>query len=72
MTFKDYLEECNTLAKDRPECLDLDVAYAKDDEGNGYQLVHYTPSVGYLDDGEFETENVDEEDSPTPNVVLLN
>lgn len=28
---------------------DLDCWYAKDDEGNGYQEIHYTPSIFYVD-----------------------
>ena len=29
---------------------DLECWYAKDDEGNGYQEVHYTPSKYYVDE----------------------
>ena len=33
---------------------DLEVIYSKDDEGNGYQEVHYDPSPGNFEDGEFD------------------
>ena len=34
---------------------DLDVIYAKDDEGNGYSEVYYNPSVGMYSCNEFDT-----------------
>ena len=34
---------------------DLEVIYSKDDEGNGYQEVHYDPSPGNFEDGEFDS-----------------
>jgi hypothetical protein len=27
----------------------MDVVYSRDDEGNGYDLVHYPPSIGNYD-----------------------
>ncbi len=29
---------------------DLDCWYARDDEGNGYQQIHYNPSLYYVDE----------------------
>jgi hypothetical protein len=37
-----------------PETLDMDVIYSRDDEGNGFQEVHYSPSKGFYEDMEFE------------------
>ena len=43
--------------QDRPETAELDVVTSKDDEGNGYNLVHYEPTVGHFDeDREFTEE----------------
>ena len=57
MKFKEYAENINKLLKERPEAADFDVVTSKDDEGNGYNLVHYSPSVGnYDEDGEFTAE----------------
>ena len=44
MKLREYLEALNQLVKDNPQALDMEVVYAKDDEGNGYQYVGYTPS----------------------------
>lgn len=58
MKLKEYLENLNKLATDRPELLDLDVVYAKDDEGNGYERVYYKPAVGHFDsDRDFTSES---------------
>jgi hypothetical protein len=56
MKLKDYIEALAEFAKEHPESLDMDVVYSRDDEGNGYQKVHYTPSLGNYDNewcGEF-------------------
>ena len=47
------MEKLNNLAKRYPN---LEVIYASDDEGNGYNYVSYEPSIGYFDkeDGEYE------------------
>jgi len=50
MTFKEYAENINKLLKERPETADLIVVTSKDDEGNGFNMVHYTPSVGNYDE----------------------
>jgi hypothetical protein len=57
MKFKQYVENINKLLESRPETAKFDVVTSKDDEGNGYSLVHYEPSVGNLDeDGDFTEE----------------
>lgn len=43
-----------------------EVIYAKDAEGNGYDSIHYDPSVGYFDGEDYDSSN---EDS---NVVCVN
>lgn len=54
MLFKDYLNAMNELAKNSPETLEMPCVYARDDEGNGYQGVGYTPSVGtFIPDGRY-------------------
>lgn len=50
MKFKEYVENLNKLLAERPETAELDVVTSRDDEGNGYNLVHYPPSVGHLDE----------------------
>lgn len=52
MKFKEYLENLNKLLSERPETGEFDVVTSKDDEGNGYNLVNYQPSVGSYDEDE--------------------
>ena len=69
MKLKEYLESINELVKNNPSLLELDVVYASDDEGNNYDFVAFTPSVGKFNgkpwDGfECPTEN--------PNAICIN
>jgi hypothetical protein len=70
MLFKEYVENMNKLLADNPEIADYKVVYASDDEGNGYDLVHYTPSITqYV--GRDEVRTKDGEDYK-PNAVIIN
>jgi hypothetical protein len=53
MKLRQYLEELKEFAETFPECLDMDVVYSRDDEGNGYQRVHYGPNKGIFEDLDF-------------------
>ena len=53
---KQHLDELNKIVATHPEALELEVITSKDDEGNGYNYVHYSPSIGLYEDGEFESE----------------
>ena len=39
---------------------DLECWYAVDDEGNGYQKVHYTPSKYYVNDDDDEVRQIED------------
>lgn len=52
MTLKEYSDRLVELANKHPNAL---VVHSKDDEGNGFQPVHYAPTEGNYKDGEFET-----------------
>ena len=54
MTLKEFAANINKLLEDRPETADFHVVTSKDDEGNGFNLVHYTPQVGNYDGEEKE------------------
>jgi hypothetical protein len=58
MTLKEYTENLVKLMKEKPETADLMVVTSRDDEGNGFNLVYYEPSVGIYDkeDRGFETD----------------
>jgi hypothetical protein len=74
MKLKEYLEHLNKLASEKPEVLDYVVVYAKDNEGNGFQIVNYKPDVGHFDSdysGYFRSEDNLEEDE-TSNSICIN
>ena len=50
MKLKEFVDNLNKLITDRPEVADFDVVTSKDAEGNGFTLVHYSPSVGHYDE----------------------
>ena len=53
MKVRDLLKDLNTLIEKNEKVLDFDVIYSKDDEGNEYKRICYSPSLGSYDDGEF-------------------
>jgi hypothetical protein len=69
MKFKKYLAYLNNLAKAAPASLELEVVTAKDDEGNGYNEVHFPPCLAKFDGQELDNSK---EAAKDPNVVLLN
>ena len=54
MKLKQFAANINKLLQDRPETADLDVVTSKDDEGNGFNLVHYSPQVGSYNENDRE------------------
>ena len=49
MLLKEYLEALNKMVKKDKTLLDCRVICAKDDEGNGYQVVSNTAEVFFVD-----------------------
>ena len=72
MKFKDYLKNLNKLVEEYPESLDYDVVYAKDDEGNGYDLVNYEPGLGHYAGRDEFIHGGDEECGQPNNSVIIN
>lgn len=68
MKLKEYIESLNQMVKDDPSILEYDVVYSSDDEGNSYEFVAFTPSVGHFSgipwNGFDPTEN--------PNAICIN
>ena len=75
MKLKQYLEQINNLIKENPNALEMEVITSKDDEGNGFNPVYYTPSKGIFEDREFisyeQYEDWEREESET-NAVCVN
>lgn len=57
MKLKEYVEGLVNLLIDNPGAADFTVVTSADDEGNGFNLVYYGPSIGHYDreSREFET-----------------
>jgi hypothetical protein len=51
MKFKEFVENCNKLLEENPEVAEFDAIYSRDDEGNGYQEVSFTPTIGIREEG---------------------
>lgn len=65
MTFREFVDNCNKLIAERPEIGEYQAIAASDDEGNYFTPVHYTPTIGNLDQyGGFETEGDESENKP--------
>lgn len=57
MKLKEFLDKLNTMVKEDPKILNLDVIYSSNDEGNSYEPVYFAPSKGnYSEDGEYNTD----------------
>lgn len=60
MKLKDVLKQLQELIEERPEVAEYEAVYSRDDEGNGYQTVYWTATVGHHD-GEYHGEFYAEE-----------
>lgn len=82
MILSEYIRELQSLIDENPEAAELEVVYSRDDEGNGFQSVYWTGTLGHYDGdygGDFITkQNLEEEpeeyeDSDYPiNAVCIN
>ena len=70
MTLKEYADEVVKLAVDYPG---LKVICSSDDEGNSFNPVHFTPTLGHFRNGdEFVAIQQAKEDGLTINAVCIN
>ena len=53
MTLEEYLNNLNEFIAEHPEALHYTVVTSADDEGNYYNPVHYSPTLGLFKNGEF-------------------
>jgi len=65
MKLKKYVKELQEILKDYP---DVYIVYARDDEGNGFQEVYFTPTLGWWDKVDKEFTGLDEDLERTDNV----
>lgn len=50
------------MVEENPTILEYDVVYSKYSEGNSYDDVYYSPSLGYYEDRGFKQTDYDEND----------
>lgn len=68
MNLKEYIDNLLKLVETNQEALTMQVITSSDDEGNSYNRVAYTPSMGRLhSDGDFCME-----DTCKPDTVCVN
>ena len=76
MKLKEYYDTLTKMLEDNPEAGDLNIITSRDDEGNGYNDVVYTPTVGYYNErgNEFypESQFKEEEITEKPNSICMN
>lgn len=73
MTLKEYFELLQEFIKEHPEALEYEVISSKDDEGNGYNRIYYSPTLGSFNGDDFSTELEDLEEGNLPiNAVCIN
>ena len=53
MTLEIFIENLNKFIKENPETLQMQVITSKDDEGNEFNRVHFTPTKGIYKDKDF-------------------
>ena len=66
LNFEQFVAAATRKLKENPNMAKMPVVYSIDDEGNAYNKVHYTPTVGEWDGQDFD------DDSKNPNVVCIN
>ena len=71
MKFSDYVRNINELLENNPRIADYDVVSSKDDEGNGFSLVHFAPSIGEFDGDDY-TDIESEDFGGDDNAVCIN
>jgi len=73
MTLEKFIENLKTLAEEHPETLAYEVVTAIDDEGNGFNPVYFTPSLGRYEDNDFNSiENLKEDSEEDSIEIELN
>ena len=81
MKFKDYIKNLQKFLKEHPETVEMEVVASIDDEGNGYNVVQFGPSIAQfhsMEDpwlelvGFYEKENKESPALEDCNAVIIN
>ena len=71
MILSKYIKGLQEFVKDHPEAKDFKVITSKDDEGNGFNEVYFSPSLGEFDGEDF-MQDYEGEDPVELNAVCVN
>jgi hypothetical protein len=66
MKLTEYIKHLQKIAETNPN---VEVVYASDSEGNNFDRVHFTPSLGKFEDGVFSDLEIEEKEI---NAVCIN
>lgn len=73
MLLKEWLKSLENMIKRDPNLLDYEIITASDDEGNDFNAVVYTPSIGiWTEEDEYIPEDQIDEDQKGGKVICLN
>jgi len=64
MILKEFIDNLNEFVEENPKALNMQVVTSKDDEGNGYNQICDTPSVGNFDEDEKEFKSKEQINDP--------
>jgi hypothetical protein len=69
MTLKEYISELQKIEEKYP---DIQLVYSSDAEGNRFEEVFYTPSLGHFEDAEFIEKDSEDFEDREINAVCIN
>lgn len=75
MTLQEFLNGLTEFIRENPDAINLQVITSKDDEGTGFNEVHYSPGTGYFDGESFNVSGHLKEDGQVTrsiNAVCIN
>jgi hypothetical protein len=72
MTLKEYISGLNKFVKDNPTMLKMQVVTSRDDEGNGFNPIYFSPTKGVFEDGDFIDYKSEDNQDRFVNAVCVN
>ena len=82
ITLQEHIKQCLVILRENPEAKDFLMVSASDEEGNGFEPVYFSPTLGiFTEDGEFYAGDEDieifkefhpEVVHPKPNAICIN
>jgi hypothetical protein len=61
MKLHKFIDQLNKLVEENPQVKDFDVIYSIDEEGNAYDKIYFSPTIGNFSGDQFRTQDYIEE-----------